>query len=268
MTEQPLRFVSWNLQGRPRLETLTDPRFSWDVLAFQEGTRESIPALAAGLREHGVQFDMATADQHLSHAVLAATGLTYFSGIAVRHPYGLTDPQVLAVPSPERTLVARVDGPAGRWTAASLALPPGVSWKQAKPRQALLIAEWLHSLSGTVIFGIDANTPRSELHLPEATPFWESRWFYEDERALLGAEHERRHGLRDVYRDAWLADPDRRSHLRGGDPLAVSHFASRGPGRPRERVRLSRDRSHLTRSCTTEQSRVSDGESSRSPRVV
>lgn len=234
--EEGLHFISWNMQGDPRLATLTDPAHPWEVLAFQEGTRRSIPALRAGLRERGVSHDMATASEHLPDAVLAATGLTYFSGIVVRHPYRLADPRVLNVPSPERTLATTVDGPTGRFTAASLALPPGVSWGQAKPRQALLIADWLQSIRGPVIFGIDANTPRGEVHRRNAEPFWEAEWFYDDERLLLGGDGDRLHTLRDVYRDVWLADGTRRADLPTGAPLAVSHLAHRG-SRPREPVR-------------------------------
>lgn len=236
MPSKLLRFVSWNLQGQPRLDTLTDPSLDWHLLAFQEGTVDSIPALTNGLSDHGIDHEMVTAKDRLPPAVLHATGLTYFSGIVVRPPFHLVDADVLPVPSPERTLAATVNGAGVSLTAASLALPPGVRWGQAKPRQALLIADWLDQTRGSVVFGIDANTPHTEQYRPDAEPFWKAEWFYDDEQLLLGVAGQRRHRLQDVYRDVWLADPARRTGLTAGQPLAVSHVAPRGRGR-REVVR-------------------------------
>lgn len=191
---------------------------SWQLCFIQEATPRGFDAFAAAVGAD----DAVSASQRLPADVLAAVGLTYFSAVLVRKPVRIISARPLEVPCPERTLAATVDIDGFRITAASLALPPGVTWGPAKPRQALLLARWLAERAGPVIFGIDANTPRIE-H-PDLA---QNIWWHDDEARLLGIE--RSHDARDVYRE----------HLRAtgalpatgtGKPLAVSFERHGGRG--------------------------------------
>ena len=63
------------------------------------------------------------------------------------------------LPLPERTLVARVELGGTSVTVALYYAPPGVSWFEKKPQQAVGFAQWLKTVNGPILFGADANTP-------------------------------------------------------------------------------------------------------------
>ena len=218
-----LDVISWNVRGlaargRARKAAELADR-AWQVCLIQEATPDGLEefAAAAGADE------AVGAHQRLPDDVLGAAGLTYFCAVLIRGPARLVAAHTLDVPSPERALAATVDADGHRFTAASLALPPGVNWGPAKARQALLIARWLSERTGPVIFGIDANTPKAE-H-PDLA---QNTWWRADEARLLGAD--RSHDARGVYRDHLTATGTMPDSDTDG-PLAVSFERHGGRGR-------------------------------------
>jgi len=215
--------ISWNVRGlatrgRARKAAELAGR-SWQLCLIQEATPDGFEEFAAAAGAD----DAVAVSQHLPEDVLAAEGLTYFCAVLVRQPARLVAVRALDVPSPERTLAATVDVGGSRFTAASLALPPGVNWGPAKPRQALLLARWLAERAGPVIFGIDANTPKTE-----RADLAANTWWHADEARLLGVE--RRHDARDVYRD-YLHATGALPAAGSQGPLAVSFERHGGRGR-------------------------------------
>jgi hypothetical protein len=98
--------------------------------------------------------------------------------------------------------------------------PPGANWGEIKPQTLRAIAEWLAKQRGHIIFGIDANTPKTDHPV-----FDQNEWWWEDEPTLLGGSP--LHKLRDCLR-LYLAE---RPHLleeivsrRPAGPLAISHI--------------------------------------------
>jgi hypothetical protein len=47
-------------------------------------------------------------------------------------------------------------------TVCSFHIPPGATWKMIKPQTMKAIAEWLALQSGTVVVGMDANSPKTD----------------------------------------------------------------------------------------------------------
>ena len=217
-----LDVISWNVHGlaargraRKAAELAERP---WQVCLVQEATPDGLEEFAAAAGAD----DVVGAHQRLPDDVLAADGLTYFCAVLVREPARLVAARTLDVPSPERALAATVDLDGRRFAAASLALPPGVNWGPAKPRQALLITRWLAERAGPAMFGIDANTPKAE-H-PDLA---QNTWWHADEARLLGAD--RGHDARDVYREHLTATGTLPTSDTDG-PLAVSFERHGGRG--------------------------------------
>jgi len=217
-----LRFISWNLNGFAASgQAAFLARCDWDVCAVQEATTpEALEAFAA---EVG-------AGSHVSaRAFLAGGGdqPKYVSALLARAPWQVGEAATLAVPSPERVVHAEATRAGITVAVASLALPPatGQGWGPApKVEQARGIAGWLRELAGPVVVGIDGNTPKVD-H-PDLV---KSVWWNDGEQDLLGAE--RRHGLRDVYRDVLARDPERAQAVareRPDGPLTVSYRRGHG----------------------------------------
>jgi hypothetical protein len=100
-----------------------------------------------------------------------------------------------------------------------------------KPQTLKAIAGWLSSQPGTLIFGIDANTPKTD-H-PDIS---QNEWWWKDEPLLLGPTP--LHGLKDALRLHLDVHPEalaRAVAVRPSGPLAVSHV--RGNGRKRTECR-------------------------------
>jgi endonuclease/exonuclease/phosphatase family metal-dependent hydrolase len=216
-------FVSWNLQGtRPLLhQARLLSALRWDVCALQEVRPDALDQLRQGL-------GLSDGGSMASGAELASDAdedqaTPFFSALAVRHPYRLADVTRLSdAPSPRRTLVARVGGGGAEFRAASLALPPGVSWGMKKSEQADAIVGWITAGELPVVIGIDANTPKVDHPDPRRMGWWD-----EDgagARALLGPDAT--HGARDVYRDHVAATPALLRDIerdRPDGPLATSY---------------------------------------------
>jgi hypothetical protein len=142
-----------------------------------------------------------------------------------RAPFDLESAEVLTkLQFPERTLVVRTRSAAGKATICSFHIPPGASWGIVKPQTEKAIAEWLSAQGGNVIFGIDANTPKTD-H-PNAA---ENEWWWADEPLLLGQKP--LHQLRDAFR-VFLSDQpalfDEIRRVRPSGPLAISHYRGHG----------------------------------------
>ena len=121
---------------------------------------------------------------------------------------------------PERTLVASLELNGKLITACSFHTPPGVSWGEVKPRTLKAIARWLARQTGPLIFGIDANCPKTD-H-PDIN---KNEWWWDDEALLLGSSP--LHGLRDVFRIHLESNPIERDRIvaaRPNGPLATSYI--------------------------------------------
>jgi endonuclease/exonuclease/phosphatase family metal-dependent hydrolase len=159
--------------------------------------------------------------------------------VAGRGREPLTSLLLLDLPLPERTLICELPIQGGETlTVASYHAPPGVSWHEKKPQQAVGFANWLKTVKGPAILGLDANTPKLD-----TIDFANTRthWHTGDRKLngepgddlLVGSGHI--HGLEDALR-LWLDDhPEelaqiRREHPLG--PLAVSHRTGKRKGQP------------------------------------
>jgi len=180
------------------------------------------------LREAG--WEIVTALELLpgSHVERAGRRPRFSCAVAVRRNLRFGSTAVLkGAPSPVRTLVARIEGPAGPFVAMSAALPPGSMWgRAAKQGQARVIGAHLEMLCGEgvpVIVGMDRNGPKHERFDLE-----ETEWWAEDEPTLFAADAP--HGLRDVLVTLYAQDPEQLAAARAtrpDGPLEVSYVEQR-----------------------------------------
>jgi hypothetical protein len=145
------------------------------------------------------------------------------------------------VPLPERTIHALVQLDGVPVRAASYHAPPGVSWFEKKPLQAVAFARWLATIETPAIFGADANTPLIDHPDFERT---RTHW-HTGERHLQGEPGDdllwaatKVHHLDDALR-RWLGQhPDRAAEIavtNPDGPLAISHRTGKrrtAPGTP------------------------------------
>jgi hypothetical protein len=121
---------------------------------------------------------------------------------------------------PERALVVRSVADFGKMTVCSFHIPPGASWGEIKPQTLKAIAEWLTMKSGTIIFGIDANCPKTDHPDPQ-----KNEWWWDDEPALLGAKPA--HSLRDTLRTLLNSRPEVLDQIRSQyRNILVGHWRS------------------------------------------
>ena len=239
-----MRVVSWNLQNRVGdaarrqgdfLGSL-DPRP--DLVMLQEVNRRSIELVCAGA---GLDWRRLAVD--LREADPADTPVRQ-RGVAIA---GRGDPPTeLGVleraPLPERTLHARVLVGGQPMHVASYHAPPGVSWFEKKPQQAVAFTEWLSAVEGPFILGADANTPKVDHPDFEST---RTHWHTGDKH-LKGATGDdvlwaatKIHGLEDALRRWFEQHPEELAEVRAArplGPLAVSHHTGKrktSPGTPR-----------------------------------
>ena len=155
--------LDWNVNG---WHTLKDDQLRLmrslnpDVLLLQEVTPRSFDAMV----EAG--YCNAATSRHLlpEGHVGAAKGsrVRFWAAMFVREDWPLRNVRLLAgVPSPERTVVARVQVPTP-FVAASLAIPPGVTWFEKKREQGMTVARWMDRRRLPVVVGIDRNGPKTE----------------------------------------------------------------------------------------------------------
>ena len=120
---------------------------------------------------------------------------------------------------PERTLVATVESRGTYITVCSFHIPPGANWREVKTRALKAIARWLPLQPSPLIFGIDANCPKTD-----HPDIQKNEWWRDGEPLLLGGSP--LHRLRDVFRAHLEHNPDERARIvaaRPNGPLAVSH---------------------------------------------
>jgi endonuclease/exonuclease/phosphatase family metal-dependent hydrolase len=216
--------VSWNVDGwhtiRDAQVALID-RTGAELALLQEVTPESAEVLRDAGWEIATALELLPAD----HAERAGRRPRFSCAVAVRGGLRIADAKVLPdARSPVRTLVARIEGPFGEFTAMSAALPPGSMWgRAAKQGQARVIGDLLADTHGPVVVGMDRNGPRHERFDPTKTEWWP-----EDEPALFAKDAP--HGLRDVLLTFHSEHPERRDAARVArpdGPLEVSYVEQR-----------------------------------------
>lgn len=154
--------VDWNIDG---WHTIKDEQIDLlrslrpDLLLLQEVTPRSFEKLQGGGFGSGV-----FAKQHLPEGHRGAakgSRVRFWSGLFVTQDWEIRNAEVLThVPSPERTMVARIQAPRP-FIAGSFAVPPGVTWFERKREQGAALASWMDSRRMPVIAGIDRNGPMS-----------------------------------------------------------------------------------------------------------
>jgi hypothetical protein len=222
--QRMLTVVSWNVDGwhmiRDAQVELID-RTGASLALLQEVTPESTEVLRTAGWEIVTALELLPAD----HVERAGRRPRFSCAVAVRRGLCVTSAEVLTdAPSPVRTMVARVDGSSGEFTAMSAALPPGSMWgSAAKQGQARVIGDFLANAHGPVVVGMDRNGPKHERFNPA-----ETEWWPEDEPSLFAEDAP--HGLRDVLLTLHAEQPERRAAAcakRPDGPLEISYVEQR-----------------------------------------
>jgi exonuclease III len=214
-----LRFACWNVNNRNptrrHLEILRDARP--DILALQEVCF----ALHDALEKEGVfawdAFSLKLRPPSQSEGRSRRLGCSLFGTTRSRLCSSSLVPRLAF---PERALVATVEADAGVVTVCSFHTPPGASWGEVKPRTLKAIAQWLQCQPPPLIFGIDANCPKTD-H-PDIQC---NEWWWDDELLLLGGTP--LHQLHDVLRVYLANNPNELAKIvasRPNGPLAISHL--------------------------------------------
>jgi endonuclease/exonuclease/phosphatase family metal-dependent hydrolase len=213
-----LRFACWNVNNRNptrrHVEILRDTRA--DILALQEVCPALHDALAAEDVFAWDTFSLKLRPPNQSEGRSRRLGCSLFGTARSRLRSCSLVPQLVF---PERTLVATVEADGGSLTVCSFHTPPGASWGEVKPRTLKAIAEWLPRQPPPLIFGIDANCPKTD-H-PDIQC---NEWWWDDEPLLLGET--RLHQLQDVFRVYLANNPNELAEIvaaRPNGPLAISH---------------------------------------------
>lgn len=216
-------FASWNLNNRSlhrghiRLLQTVD----CDLFAVQEATDGFHSELSKASL-----FDWSVSSLTL-RPPRADEGRARRHGCSVfgRSPFRSDSWQVLTeMHFPERALVVQTVSASGPLTVCSFHIPPGASWGIIKPQTMKAIAEWLGTQPGSVVVGMDANSPKTDHPDP-----LKNEWWWKDEPSLLGPAP--LHQLRDAFR-RYLSDRqdllDTIQADRPGGPLAISYVRGRG----------------------------------------
>lgn len=225
----PVRVVSWNLSWRTGATADRQGAFLAslrpEVVLLQEVNAASIGRLAEAAGLNWVRSSLELREPMPEDKVGRRRGCAIGGrGEAPSSVRLLTD-----VPLPERLLIARVMVGAQEVALASYHAPPGVSWFEKKPQQAVLFARWLEARTGPVLFGADANTP--EVDHPDFA-LTRTHWHTGD-RHLDGAPGDdllvgpdKIHGLDDALRRWFDRHPDQLDVVRAEfptGPVRCSH---------------------------------------------
>lgn len=216
-----LRFVSWNIHGRhrPQMASLLQT-VEGDLVALQEVTAKAYRVLVATRLFDWSAFSLDLRPPRPLEGKGRRLGCALFGKAAfpLKAQWLLED-----APLPERTLIVEVDAPTRPLTVCSFHAPPGVTWKERKPQSLVALARWLSYYPGSILVGMDANTPKTD-H-PDIT---QNEWWWKEEPLLLGERP--LHPLRDALR-SWLAThPSEAMQVcadRPQGPLAISHKRGR-----------------------------------------
>lgn len=218
-----LRFASWNVNNRNlspgHIQIFRD--VEPDVVALQEASPSLHQALAAESLFAWGAFSLTLRPPLDGEGRSRRLGCSVFGTDRLRLlEYSL----IPGLEFPERTLVTTIEARGAALTACSIHTPPGSNWGEVKPRTLKAIARWLPLQSSPLIFGIDANCPRTD-----HPNIYQNEWWWDDEPLLLGASP--LHELKDVFRvylDNNPAELVRVIAARPSGPLAVSHVRGKG----------------------------------------
>lgn len=212
------RFASWNVNNRNLAPVHVDllRTVRPDVIALQEVSTSFYAALAATNLFRWSSCSLTLRPCEKGEGRSRRLSCSLFG----RSPFCLSESSLVpGLAFPERTLVASLKTPRHRLTVCSFHTPPGASWGEVKPQTLAAIARWLPLQPTPLIFGIDANTPKTD-H-PDIS---KNEWWWDDEPLLLGPAP--LHALKDAFRLYLDLHPDelaRTLALRPAGPLAVSH---------------------------------------------
>jgi len=215
-------FGSWNVNNRRLTTDHTDliSRAQCDVLALQEVGAEFHAELAALPLFQWSISSLALRPPGAEEGRARRLGCSLFG----RSPFRLVASGVLGhLAFPERALVAVADAGSSPVTFGSFHTPPGANWGDIKPQTLKALAEWLAAQNGHVVFGIDANAPKTDHPDPA-----ENEWWWDEEPLLLGASPA--HPLRDAFRLFLDGRPQAMATIRAErprGPLAISHYRGR-----------------------------------------
>lgn len=232
LVPEVLRVLSWNVAGRCndnmiRLLVEDAP----DLVLLQEVTEGVWPDYCAALSTYWKAFSLYLAPKP------ASLGRRYGLGVAV---FGAptTSCRLVHLPlpdlvQPERLLAVEV-WPVGHAAPLTVlnyhALHGGHG--AVKPQASAQVGQWLEEEQGTVLLGMDANSPDIDHpDFAETVCHWAQPPYTELEQQLLGPR--KRHRLRDLFRDHLAQHPTEYGAVRRrapAGPLAVSHYSR---GRPR-----------------------------------
>lgn len=213
-----LRFASWNVNNRNattrHFEILQQARP--DILALQESSQTFHAAAIAKQIFAWGSSSLELRPPRKTEGRSRRLGCSLFSSPRFNLHRVSTVP---ALEFPERSLVASVESEGESLTVCSFHTPPGANWGEVKPRTLKTIARWLPLQTTPLIFGIDANCPKTD-H-PDIR---QNEWWWPEESLLLGDPPI--HSLRDVLRVYFMTHPRelaRAVAARPNGPLAVSH---------------------------------------------
>lgn len=220
------RFASWNINNRnfTKAHTSVFRELGADVIALQEVS----PTFHVSLQATGLYSW--SASSFAIRPCKNGEGRARRLGCSLAGSRRFVLVNVNLVPRlafPERSLVVALKARGHRLTACSFHAPPGINWGEIKPRTLKTIARWLGRQPSPLVFGIDANAPKTE-H-PDISC---NKWWWEDEPLLLGATP--LHGLKDSLRIFLNANPAEFARVvraRPNGPLAVSHIRGNGLNR-------------------------------------
>lgn len=231
-----LRIVTWNVGWRVGAKAEQQGKFlaslEPDIVCFQEVNSRSFAVLAAAA---GLDRTLCSLD--LTGSVGATRARSFGCAVASRGIALVPGQPPADLPLPERLQTCSVQLDAGQvLTVASYHAPPGVTWKERKPRQAVIVAHWLAGLHGPIIFCADANTP--EIDHPD---FQQTRTHWHTGMRRLKGEPgddllfgpDKKHGLDDALRRQLADHPVKLDQIRAqypGGPLAVSHYTGKRKG--------------------------------------
>ncbi|HWB05613.1 MAG TPA: endonuclease/exonuclease/phosphatase family protein [Verrucomicrobiales bacterium] len=212
------RFASWNVNNRKLTASHIDllRLISPDILVLQEASSAFHTALqASGLFASDVS-SLALRPPQAMEGRSRRLGCSIFT----TSRFQSCNPSLLSeLHFPERTLAMNVSTAGWSGMVCSFHTPPGASWGRVKPRTLKAISQWLTLQPGPLIFGIDANCPKTD-H-PDIS---QNEWWWKDEPLLLGGSP--LHQLRDVFRVYLEKNPHEFARIRAdrpAGPLAVSH---------------------------------------------